>query len=507
MEPDTKRLDRACGILLHPTSLPGRYGIGDLGPEADRFVEFLAKTGQRWWQFLPLGPTGYGNSPYQPLSSQAGNPLLISPELLQADGLATAADLESYPKDLPEDHVDFDAVRDAKNILLRRVYENFQKQPPHGLLDELDRFKRNNLGWLRDYALFLAIREQRRQIAWSDWPETLARREKTALDAERVNLAEEIEYVEFVQFVFDRQWRRLRELCRQKRVGLIGDVPIYTADDSADVWLRPELFRLNEHGKMTVQAAVPPDYFNPVKGQLWGNPLYDWQAHAAEGYSWWTDRLQATLDRVDLVRLDHFRGFEKYWEVAADERQTAAPGRWKKGPGAAFLAEIRAARGGDLRLIAEDLGFITPPVRALRDQFGLPGMKILQFSFGPDPGDLAERPFNYPRHCLVYTGTHDNDTIVGWFQSLKPNEQKVVTDYLGGTHGQPIHWEMIRLALSTAADTAIIPMQDLLGLGNEARMNYPGDETGVWWRWRYCAEQLTDDVSTNLAKLTRTYGR
>lgn len=499
------RLPRASGILLHPTSLPGRFGIGDLGPEAEAFADFLAQSGQRWWQMLPFGPTGYGNSPYQSLSSYAGNPLLISPEKLVEAGLLTGADLRDYPE-FAADRVEFDAVAAAKDRLFRRAFERFDLKKHRGF----QAFRRSADHWLRDYALFRALKTAHGERSWVDWGPAIARREASALRRWSKDLKSETDYAAFVQYLFHEQWNSLRDFCRRLGIGLIGDVPIFVAHDSADVWSRPDLFALDSHGRPALVAGVPPDYFCE-EGQLWGNPLYRWPEHAADGYAWWAARLRATLDRVDLVRLDHFRGFEAYYEIDGGAAN-AVKGRWAPGPGAAFLEAMRKALGG-LPLIAEDLGFITPEVHALRDQFDLPGMRILQFSFG---GDIQQdRPFRFPTHCVVYTGTHDNQTTVGWFRDVPTArtagaravaaERAYVKAYLG-TDGSEIHWDLVRLALASTADTTIIPMQDLMGLGDAARMNTPGRGEGNW-SWRHRAKQRTPAIAKRLRKLAEVYGR
>ena len=497
------RLPRGSGILLHPTSLPGRYGIGDVGPDADRFVGNLTAAGQRWWQMLPVGPTGYGNSPYQSHSSFAGNPLLISPDLLVEDGILSRRDLEPLP-DFPTDHVDFDEVTAWKHGLLERAFANFDKTR-----HDFRGFAWDNGWWLEDFALYMALKEAHGGCAWIDWEPDIARRRPEALEAWRSRLVERVDFHRFVQFLFDRQWRRLRALCRDNGIGLIGDVPIFVALDSSDVWARPELFKLDGHGRPTVVAGVPPDFFS-ADGQLWGNPLYDWQAHAAEGYRWWIARMRAVINRVDIVRLDHFRGFADYWEIPAGS-PTAAGGRWVRGPRDELLHALAEGLNG-LPLIAEDLGDIDQAVHDLRDRFDLPGMKILQFAFdGESDGFL---PYNYPRNCIVYTGTHDNDTTVGWFTTEESytiqspeqvaQERRYVRRFVGP--GEPIHWALIRLALSSVADTAVIPLQDVIGLGGEARMNRPGIPAGNW-TWRHKSEELTPNLLDRLAELTAVYGR
>jgi 4-alpha-glucanotransferase len=500
------RLPRASGILLHPTSLPGRFGIGDLGPQAHAFLEFLVESGQRWWQMLPLGPLGAGNSPYQSYSSYAGNPLLISPEGLVDDGWLTPGDWKGYPV-LPDDQVDFAAVAQAKETLFRNAFGRFR--PDH--LD-FESFREDHAHWLDDYALYMALKEVHQGAAWISWAPELVRREPGALARCRTDLAETILYYQFIQFAFDRQWRSLREACRERAIHLIGDVPIFVALDSADVWARPDLFQLDELGHPLYVAGVPPDYFSAT-GQLWGNPLYRWEAHESENFAWWIARLRATTGRVDLVRLDHFRGFQAYWEVPA-EAETAAHGRWALGPGTAFLEALRDDLGG-LPLIAEDLGEITAEVLALRDRFDLPGMRVLQFAFGGDPGSEFHLPHRYVNHCFAYTGTHDNDTAAGWFhaehevstqgEARQRFERTFALRYLG-TDGREFHWDLIRVALASIADTVIIPLQDVLGLDGRARMNTPGTPSGNW-AWRFPAGLITPALTARLADMTAVYSR
>jgi 4-alpha-glucanotransferase len=501
------RLPRASGVLLHPTSLPGRHGIGDLGPEAHAFVDFLASTGQRWWQMLPLGPTGYGNSPYQSLSSFAGNPLLID-----LDGLVKKGwlDEKAFPADpgLPADSVNFDAVAALKDVALRLAFERFQKaDDPHFV-----EFLTANGAWLDDYVFYQALKDNHGGLPWYEWEPELVTRDPSACAHWRERLADGIRYHEFVQYIFDAQWRELRANCLEKGVMLIGDLPIFVAHDSADVWARPELFYLNKSGQPLVVAGVPPDYFSAT-GQLWGNPLYRWEAHAAEDYSWWVARLRELLRRVDLVRIDHFRGFEAYWEIPAGSA-TAETGRWVAGPGAKFFEAIRR-KLGSLPMIAEDLGLITPGVEALRDEFGLPGMRVLQFAFGPDEGAEKYLPHRYVPNCFVYTGTHDNDTTRGWFGSIElataqPLEdsraERIFVHRYANSTGDEIHWDLIRLAFESVADTVIIPMQDILGLDSRARMNFPGKAEGNW-RWRFQKDQIDARDRGRLAEFTAVYSR
>ena len=491
---------RSCGILLHPTSLPGRFGIGDLGESAYRFLDFLVETGQRLWQVLPLGPTGYGDSPYQAFSAFAGNPLLISPEELLREGALPADALDEVPR-FPDDRADYRAGIRFKTALLRRSFEHFRKHASRAQQQEFASFCDAEGSWLDDYALFMALKAHHKGAAWNTWEPDIAARQPEALAQWRHRLADEIAFQQYLQYQFFRQWCAVKRYANRRGIQIIGDVPIFVAYDSADVWIHPELFYLDESGNPTVVAGVPPDYFSPT-GQLWGNPLYRWDVLARDDYAWWIQRLRATLRLVDIVRLDHFRGFEAYWEVPATE-ETAVHGRWVKGPGARFFYAVRRALG-ETPIIAEDLGVITPEVEALRRRFGFPGMKVLQFAFATDASN-EYLPHNYERNCVVYTGTHDNDTTVGWFCSLPEEERAFCLKYLG-SDGREIHWDLIRLAMMSVADTVIVPLQDVLGLGSEARMNYPG-RLGGNWAWRYTEGALTEEVCERLAELTETYGR
>jgi 4-alpha-glucanotransferase len=503
---------RRSGILLHPTSLPGPFGIGDLGAGANQFVQFLQDSGQRVWQMLPLGPTGYGNSPYQTYSAFAGNPLLLSPEKLQLEGWLSAKDLTDVPTFSPQ-RVDYAAVYDFKHHLLWKAFEMFQRAATDPQGDELAAFAQRQVEWLGDYALFMALKEIHHDAPWTEWERDIALRQAQALAEWRKKLSRRIDFHIFMQYQFFHQWQTLRAECRHRGIQLFGDVPIFIAHNSADVWAHPEFFSLDEAGNPTVVAGVPPDYFSRT-GQRWGNPLYRWDVMAASGYSWWAQRLQTMRDMVDIIRLDHFRGFEAYWEVPASA-ETAANGRWVAGPGAAFFEALHEALG-DLPIVAEDLGLITPEVRALREHLGFPGMRVLQFGFGGDPRTNEHCPHNYPHHCVVYTGTHDNNTSVGWFRegqlqddttALEPlqAEQAMALKYMA-SDGEQIHWDMIRLALSSVGNLAIIPLQDILGLGQESRMNYPGKADGNW-EWRYTDDVLTPALAGHLHQLTALYGR
>ena len=491
---------RSSGILLHPTSFPGRFGIGDLGQEAYRFLDFLADHGQTLWQVMPLGPTGYGDSPYATFSAFAGNPLLIALEPLIEAGYLTPEEAASAPP-FPDGQVDYGAVIPFKLSLLKRAFHRFRDQAPPEERAAFHRFCQEEADWLDDFALFMALKEHHGGAIWSRWEPAVAARRPDALAHWSRRLEQEVLAHRYFQFLFFRQWGALKQYANTQGIRVIGDIPIFVAYDSADVWVHRALFHLDEAGNPTVVAGVPPDYFSPT-GQLWGNPLYRWEVMAETGYAWWIARLRMLLRLVDIVRLDHFRGFEAYWEVPAGE-ETAVHGRWVPGPGAAFFEAVREALG-DLPIIAEDLGFITPQVEALRERFGFPGMKVLQFAFDGDPTNPF-LPHNYPRNCVVYTGTHDNDTTVGWFQKAPAEERAFALKYLG-TDGREIHWDLIRLALASVADLAVIPLQDLLGLGSEARMNYPS-RAGGNWRWRYRAGDLTAALGQRLAEMTEVYGR
>lgn len=492
---------RASGILLHPTSFPGRFGIGDLGVESYRWVDFLAGAGQKLWQILPLGPTSFGDSPYQCFSAFAGNPYLIGPEKLVADGLLSESDLKAVPK-FPAHMVDYGLVIEFKLKLLDTVYQNFKAGGGRKLRTEFEVFCQAQAAWLDDFALFMALKESHNGAVWSTWEPDLVSRQPPALAMAREKLAEAVESQRLRQFLFFRQWLAVKMYANQAGIKIVGDIPIFVAYDSADVWAHPELFYLDDTGQSTVVAGVPPDYFS-VTGQLWGNPLYRWEVLKQTGYAWWIERFRATLTFVDIARLDHFRGFEAYWEIPSG-MPTAEVGRWVKGPGADFFTAVKAALG-DLPIIAEDLGVVTPEMLAVRDQFNLPGMKVLQFAFSADATDPF-LPHNFSRNCVVYSGTHDNDTTRGWYEkSSTESERDFARRYLGRDGGD-IAWDFIRLAFSSVADLAIVPMQDVLGLGTEARMNLPGRPAGNWG-WRLQPGQLNDQIQNRLKELARLYLR
>jgi 4-alpha-glucanotransferase len=502
---------RSSGILLHISSLPSRFGIGDLGREAYSFAELLAGTGQRLWQILPLGPTGYVNSPYQCLSAFAGNPLFLSLDKLAEEGLLEDAELENAPV-FPRESVDYGAVIKFKMPLLRKSFERFRRKASGEEQRQFELFCHRNASWLESYALFMALKDAHSLTAWNTWEEGLTRREAPIIERWKERLSSDIEYHQYLQYQFFRQWCELKTYCNGLGIRFIGDMPLFVALDSAEVWSHPEMFHLDESGKPTVVAGVPPDYFSKT-GQLWGNPTYRWDVMAKDGYSWWVQRFRVLYQLVDIVKIDHFRGLEKHWEVPYG-MTTAIHGRWVSGPGAAFFNALQQGLGA-MPIIVEDLGTITPEVEALRETFGFPGMRVLQFAFDGDPKNI-HLPHNYPRNCVVYTGTHDNNTIVGWFkgedveyttQSKEERKREVqfALRYLG-TQGHEINWDFIRLALMSVADVAIIPLQDVVGLGGEARMNVPGRAEGNW-RWRFTFDAVSDEIKRRLKELTTIYGR
>ena len=497
-------MHRTSGIVLHPTCLPGPYGIGDLGPDAYRFVDFLEAAGQGLWQMLPLGPTGYGDSPYQCLSAFAGNPLLISPDLLAEDGWLDPGDLAAPLT--PAGQVVFGAVRKWKLGLLGRAYRGFLARAGADDREAFAAFCREQDHWLDAYVLYAGLKAKYDQRPWTDWPDELAFRHPAALAAWGRAHAEWLDRERFLQFVFARQWRRLRAYAHERGVRLVGDIPIFVAHDSSEVWSHPEWFQLDARGLPTVVAGVPPDYFS-VTGQRWGNPLYRWDRLAEEDYGFWVERLRHTLDLVDLVRIDHFRGFEAYWEISGAE-ETAVHGRWVPGPGRDLFRALRRALGQDLPLIAEDLGVITEDVEDLRDDLELPGMAILQFAFESTTGGFGRSqylPHNHRRRLVVYTGTHDNNTVRGWWDATDEPVRDHVRRYLN-TDGSEIHWDFIRAALSSVAQAAVFPLQDALGLGAEACMNRPGTTEGNW-TWRLADDAFTPVLAGRLRELSELYGR
>lgn len=505
------RFTRSSGVLLHLISLPGEYGIGDLGDEAVRFVEFLAASGQRLWQVLPLGPTGYGDSPYQCFSVFAGNTLLISPQRLVDIDLLESEDVKDHPI-FSVDRIDYAAVKKFKAQLLRKAYNKFLQSQESSLHKSFIEFCNKEKLWLDDWALYCALKYKNEEKAWYEWEPALAMRDDQALMIARTSLSDEINSQKFYQYLFFAQWSAIRELCHQHSISIIGDVPIFVARDSVDVWSNPHLFKLDNARNPTVVAGVPPDYFSK-SGQLWGNPIYDWERMRQDGFAWWIQRIKAMFGMFDVVRLDHFRGFAAAWEVPA-ENETAEHGQWVNAPGRELFGTLRYALG-DLPIIAEDLGLITPDVEALRDEFGFAGMRIMQFAFGGDTKN-PHLPHNYVSNSVVYTGTHDNDTTRGWFASLKVRKVTETNAHLTRTRefclkyldskGREIHWDMIRAAEASVANMAIIPLQDLLGLGSEARMNLPATESGNW-NWRFRDGLLTTKLSERLREMCEVYGR
>ena len=530
---------RSSGLLLHLTSLPARplgapvdrlpgtdgdwssgdLGSGDLGPSAYEFVRFMHAAGQRWWQILPTGPTGYGFSPYQSPSSFAGNPLLISPALLARDGLLRMEDWQEAAKlsstdsriDLGKTHF---AVSSSKRMeLLRLAFRRFQNLNSD-LHAQFAEFRHNQSDWLVEHCLFIACKNYHNDQAWNDWDQGLVHRDPQSILQWSEKLRVACEFEAFIQFLFERQWQELRQYAIANGVGIIGDIPIFVAMDSSDVWSMQHLFELDDHGNPTVVAGVPPDYFATL-GQRWGNPLYRWDVHKSTGYEWWMRRIKRTLQLCDLLRIDHFRGFESYWEIPSS-MPDARVGQWRPGPGDDFFETLQRSINGTLPVIAEDLGFITDEVRQLRDRFHFPGMKIIQFGFGDGDSKSLDLPHNYPVHCIAYTGTHDNDTTVGWFhsragegntrsQSELDREIAFALRYLNCAPDQ-IHWATIRAIWSSVATMAITPVQDLLGLPKEARMNTPGTVAGNW-TWRCEPGCLTEHKSHQLRELTQLYNR
>jgi len=489
---------RASGVLAHPTSFPGSYGMGDLGTGAYAFVDFLAASKQKLWQVLPLGPTGYGDSPYQSFSSFAGNHYLISFDELKAQGYLTDDDLASTPAFDPR-RIDFGRTIPYKMEMLRKAYDNFAvgEKPP-----KFKQFCTKNKDWLDDYALFTALKDSYGGHEWTKWDTSLARREPAALKAAREKLADAIEFCKFLQYEFFRQWSALKKYANKAGVQIIGDIPIFVAHDSADVWASPELYLLDKDGMPTGVAGVPPDYFT-AEGQLWGNPLYNWAVHKKTGYKWWCKRVAAVLSMVDIVRIDHFRGFESYWAVPFGEK-TAVKGKWKKGPGKALFAALKK-EFGELPIIAEDLGEITEKVNKLRVNAGLPGMRVLQFAFDAK-GDSDYLPHNFESSLTVaYTGTHDNDTTVGWYNSTDEIYRDYLRRYLN-VSGEDVAWDLIRMAIASSAVFAIVPLQDVMNLPSADRMNTPGSTDGCW-AFRYTPEMLASWQAERLAYLVGLFGR
>ena len=495
---------RGSGILLHITSLPSPYGVGDLGSASYDFVDFLAQTQQSYWQILPLNAinSAYDISPYHTVSAFACNVYLISPEVMVRDGLLAGGDLKPRP-DFPAGCVDYESVIEYKNRLFQKAFEHYRK----GKIQD-ERYKKfctENSSWLEDFALFMALKKHFRGKAWSDWPVEIKNRNPEAVQSAIRELDSKIEREKFLQFIFDRQWRRLKTYCRKKGIQIIGDIPIYVDYDSVSCWTYPEIFKLDKKKRAQAVAGVPPDYFSRT-GQLWGNPVYRWEELKEREYDWWIDRFKRSLKLCDILRLDHFCGFVRYWEVSAG-RKTAIKGKWKKVPVYDFFTHLKK-KFPRFPIIAEDLGFITPEVKDIMLHFDIPGMKVLLFAFGRDDPRHPYLPHNYEENCVVYTGTHDNNTVRGWFESeAKPREKTRVFRYLDrNVKKQEIHWEFVKLAMMSKANTAIVPVQDILGLGEEARMNLPATKEGNW-RWRLLPEQVTSSLARKLLEITQISGR
>ncbi len=494
------RFPRASGVLLHPTSLPGPHGSGDLGPEAYHFVDWLVSAGQKLWQVLPLAGIGPGNSPYMSNSAFAGNPLMVDLHELQKRGWLDEFDIQPVPG-LSAEQVDFSVMYPFRMERLARAASCFAAKGTPEQQADFTRFLAEHRAWLDDYAVFMSICESCDWKDWCDWPPALAQRQSAALQAAKQQHAQRIHFWQFCQWRFYRQWAALKAYANGKGVDIIGDTPIFIAYLSAEVWANPHLFELDAQGRPTVVAGVPPDFFSAT-GQRWGNPLYRWSEHAKDGFAWWVERIRRTFELVDIVRIDHFRGFAGYWEIPASE-PTAIKGVWKPGPGEALFKAVNKALG-PMPIIAEDLGVITPDVDSLRKKFGFPGMRILQFAFA---GDATDRflPHNFDADTVVYTGTHDNDTSAGWWATATDKERHMARGYLA-TDGHDMPWTLIRAAMASVADTAVHPMQDVLALPTESRMNFPGQESG-WWRWRFQWSQVQPWHAGRLAELGRLYGR
>ncbi len=495
--------ERNAGILLHPTSLPGKYGIGDLGDNAYKFIDFLEKAGQKLWQVFPLGPTGYGDSPYQCFSAFAGNPNLISPDKLKENGLLSEDDLKNIPDHNPV-QIDYGEIIEYKKSLLKQAFNNF-KSNLNKFEKDFDNFCNENKEWLEDFAFFMAAKEAHGGIVWKDWDKRLVHRDKNSLDEWSKKLSDDIFYQKFVQFEFFNQWFIVKQYANSKGIKIIGDMPIFIAYDSADIWANKALFTVDNEGNLETVAGVPPDYFSET-GQLWGNPLYRWKVMEKDDFQWWRNRFANLFKMVDIVRIDHFRGFEAYWEIPGDA-ETAINGRWVKAPGDKLFKSIKKHLG-DVAILAEDLGVITPEVEKLRDDFGFPGMKILQFAFGTDM-ETKFLPHNYIPNCVVLTGAHDNDTTRAYFEKAREDKNSDIFEHFQkylNYYGDDFVYELIRLAYASVANIVIVPMQDILNLGGEARMNFPG-KLGGNWMWRFKWDQISEDLHLKYYGLAQLYER
>lgn len=505
------KFSRSSGVILHPTSLPGPYGIGDLGEQAYEYADFLEAAGQHIWQILPLVPTGYGNSPYAGLSAFAGNTLLINPDRLVKENLVSRSSLENAPR-FAQDKVNFGKVIEFKERILKEAFSNYQKSPDTQLQADFLSFCQKNSYWLEDYALFSALKRKHNGAAWDQWEPKYARRKEEALEKAQDDLTDEILSEQFFQYLFFRQWTDLKKYCNKKDISIIGDMPIFVAFDSCDVWSNNHLFKMGKDGKPYAVAGVPPDYFSAT-GQLWGNPLYDWDVMAKDNYAWWVKRFEAMLEVVDVIRIDHFRGFAACWEIPAGQT-TAEKGKWVPTPGTE-LFQVLVETFEKLPIIVEDLGVITPDVEELRDKFEFPGMRILQMGFGAG-SDNIDLPHNYVPHSVVYTGSHDHDTVIGWYKSKEGTgstraqeqielERDMCLKYLRSS-GKSINWDFIETAFASVSLLAIVPMQDILGLGSNARMNLPASKDGNW-AWRYKRDMMEPEITKRLKSITELYGR
>ena len=499
---EIEMFERSSGILLHPTSLPGKYGIGSLGKEAYKFVDFLKKSNQKLWQIFPLGPTGYGDSPYQCFSSFAGNPYLIDFDLLIEQNLLTEEDLKDVNFGGNEEYIDYGAIYNQKYPLLRKAYENFKANGNKELKEKLETFKTENSSWLDDYSLYISLKNHFNGLPWNEWEDDIRTRKEAAINKYKAELANEIEYHNFIQFLFFTQWNNVKKYANDNGIKIIGDIPIFVAVDSSDAWANPEIFLFDPELKPVKVAGVPPDYFSAT-GQLWGNPLYDWDKLKELNYKWWVDRVKANLSTCDIIRIDHFRGFDEYWAVPYGDK-TAENGTWCPGPRTDLFNAIKNELG-ELPIIAEDLGTMTQGVIDLREATGFPGMKILGFAFDSNE-ENDYLPHTYTKNCVVYTGTHDNDTLIGWFTKANEDDKQFARNYLNSRSDNEIHWDAIRGAWSSVASMAIAPIQDFLGLGSEARINTPGVAAGNW-QWRLRDGVLTDELAERIAKLTKVYSR
>ncbi len=491
------KLKRSSGILVHPTSLPGEYGIGSLGRSAYELIDFLAASGQSFWQILPLGPTGYGDSPYQSFSSHAGNPVLIDiPWLIERNLISSF-----LPPSFPEETVDYAQVIPFKERVLRDAFQAFQAGNHSLLYQEFEDFRANESHWLSDYSLFMALKKTFDLVSWTFWPDELKFRQAEAIAQYRQQLSGEILYQEFLQFIFFKQWLEIKAYANGQGIQIIGDIPIYVSSDSVEAWTKPEIFQVNERLEPLFVSGVPPDYFSET-GQLWGNPVYNWDYLQSTQFQWWKERIEASMKLYDVIRIDHFRGFAEYWAVPAGE-ETAMNGEWLDCPGKELFDELKN-HFGTLPFIAEDLGLITDSVVELRERYGFPGMKILQFAFDSDEKNNY-LPHTYEENFVVYTGTHDNNTVRGWFDAASSENRDALLNYIGYP-AEDVSWSLMRMAHASVAALSIFPIQDVLSLGESARMNVPGTTSGNW-DWRYRSEALTTALSDRLKQLTKTYDR